>query len=1111
MNNTDKNENNHARYKRRAAIVFSIAGIALLVFIILMQFLLRKQAKSEQALDNERFFSTAVSNLKNNEKELDYLTEGYDESNMTALNNLVEAYSYNNYERLKEMPADEQSQLLLYSTYTMENCLWLLIVDRNADVLISSVAENNGQNVLVDGEIDLTKEQFHDLCDGKLEKLIVDTPYTSEEELEMFGEKLYLYCKPIPGTYEEDGSKYILLAFSSHIIEAAESRMKDVSAWLTSSTVGTNGAVFMVDASSDIIKYGSIKGVDTAGLKASETGFTPEVLKDGYLGRIKINGTLCYGSVKAYSSKLYGENTYIVAAIPERDLYGVNFSVMTWNMCLVIVFSILIMAYSSYMRSESLKNREKMHGLRLPGNLRFSRTLSGRILPVVLTCTLLVFLLSLYFISLMQLSDFFSESVAIEEEVTKNVEENNKLQDDFLSYYDQQYLSRAKMMSLIIELNGDRYFTSSPTKGMTLFDDSDGIGNRKVVKDEYNNRIYVVNSSSDLLRLCDNNNAEDVFLISDTGVTLATSSSYWEYSLSTDPKDSSYEFRDILSGKKDSVIQDAVKDESGRQSQYIGCALYYYTCLDEDGNTRYMRLTDYQKKKNNEEEGEGAGITRHRGVLQIRIDPEAAGLVMEGSKPEYVLANTQISSGGFLMGFEPDDETEDYTVFYSPFESMEGKTATELGIPKKAFLGNYSGFQKLNSEQYLQSFRPSDDYYISTAMPLRSLYKNCLGSAVFCAAFSLLVMFVISCYTIILPDMDANERYREAQDPLAIFGHWETTGRHRKKTPSQVFESIVTGSLIFLGCVFLAAVFFEAFRFGSNSAIVYIISGEWDRGIHIFSLSACFVIIILAAILIRIFSQVTCLIASAFGSRGLTIMRLLTGLLKLAAVAVVVLYCLYLLGIDATRLLASAGIMSVVLGLGAQSLVGDLLAGIFIIMEGSLHVGDYVLIDGVRGKVTEIGLRTTRYEDINQNIRIICNNEMKSFANMSMKYSVVLYNIPVPYDEDYERIRKILNREFLQLYEDNRFLKGIPVCQGIEEFSESSVDLRVRFVCDENDRFDVQRFMHDNIMRIFTDNDIHIPFNQLDVHMDRLLAADPGDSQMQNPFDPDIHLNNEQK
>ena len=85
-------------------------------------------------------------------------------------------------------------------------------------------------------------------------------------------------------------------------------------------------------------------------------------------------------------------------------------------------------------------------------------------------------------------------------------------------------------------------------------------------------------------------------------------------------------------------------------------------------------------------------------------------------------------------------------------------------------------------------------------------------------------------------------------------------------------------------------------------------------------------------------------------------------------------------------------------------------------------------------------------------------------------------------------IRNILNAEFLRLYEENRFLKSIPVCQGIEEFSESSVDLRVKFLCDESERYDVQRFIHDNIMRIFMENNISIPFNQLDVHYEPIIS-----------------------
>ena len=245
-----------------------------------------------------------------------------------------------------------------------------------------------------------------------------------------------------------------------------------------------------------------------------------------------------------------------------------------------------------------------------------------------------------------------------------------------------------------------------------------------------------------------------------------------------------------------------------------------------------------------------------------------------------------------------------------------------------------------------------------------------------------------------------------------------------------------------------------------------------------------------AAILLKMVGYVAGQIASAFGNSAVTMIRLIVSLLKVLVIAALVMYCLFLFGIDPTGLLASAGILSVVVGLGAQNLVGDLLAGIFIILEGTLHVGDYVMIDNVRGKVIEIGLRTTKYEDDNQNIRIICNNEIKSFANMSMKYSVVFYNIPVPYNEDYVRIRKLMNEEFLTIYEEKRFLKAIPTCLGIENFGSSSVDLRVRFMCEESERLMVQRFMHDEIMRILTDNGISIPFNQIDVHMETTLMPE---------------------
>ncbi|MBQ6967813.1 MAG: hypothetical protein IJP84_07915, partial [Lachnospiraceae bacterium] len=76
--------------------------------------------------------------------------------------------------------------------------------------------------------------------------------------------------------------------------------------------------------------------------------------------------------------------------------------------------------------------------------------------------------------------------------------------------------------------------------------------------------------------------------------------------------------------------------------------------------------------------------------------------------------------------------------------------------------------------------------------------------------------------------------------------------------------------------------------------------------------------------------------------------------------------------------------------------------------------------------------------------------------------------------------------------------KSIPSCQGIENFGESSVDLRVTFICEESKRFAVQRFMRDEIMRIFMENDITIPFNQLDIHFERELVPEDKTGEIQD-------------
>ena len=98
-------------------------------------------------------------------------------------------------------------------------------------------------------------------------------------------------------------------------------------------------------------------------------------------------------------------------------------------------------------------------------------------------------------------------------------------------------------------------------------------------------------------------------------------------------------------------------------------------------------------------------------------------------------------------------------------------------------------------------------------------------------------------------------------------------------------------------------------------------------------------------------------------------------------------YILSMFGANTATLLTSAGIISIAVGMGAQSMAADLLAGFFMMVEGSVHVGDYVSASGITGYVTDMGIRTTEITDENGNVVIINNSHVGNVLNMSRNHT----------------------------------------------------------------------------------------------------------------------------
>jgi small conductance mechanosensitive channel len=267
--------------------------------------------------------------------------------------------------------------------------------------------------------------------------------------------------------------------------------------------------------------------------------------------------------------------------------------------------------------------------------------------------------------------------------------------------------------------------------------------------------------------------------------------------------------------------------------------------------------------------------------------------------------------------------------------------------------------------------------------------------------------------------------------------------------------------------------------FQENSIIRYILHGGWDRGFNIFAFSSCAIVLLSLSLVVSVFHIPVRIISSLLGARGETIGHLMLSVIKYGGVIGGFFYCLYLCGIDSSKLLASAGILSLVIGFGAQTLIKDILAGIFIVFEGEFRVGDIVTIGTYRGTVMDIGLRTTKILGVDGNIKIFNNSEISGVLNMTQEASYSLTYVSIEYGQDIEYVEEVLRRELPHIPKDNPAIMEEPVLLGVVELADSGVKLLIQAKCNEKDIGGVRRYMNREILKIFYKYNINVPFNNI--------------------------------
>jgi len=190
-------------------------------------------------------------------------------------------------------------------------------------------------------------------------------------------------------------------------------------------------------------------------------------------------------------------------------------------------------------------------------------------------------------------------------------------------------------------------------------------------------------------------------------------------------------------------------------------------------------------------------------------------------------------------------------------------------------------------------------------------------------------------------------------------------------------------------------------------------------------------------------------------------------------------------GLDVGALLATAGVAGLAIGFGAQTLVKDVIGGVFLLFDDIIRVGNLVNVGGTVGTVEEIGVRLIKVRKFDGELVMIPAGEIRTFGNKSMDWARVVVPVGLSYGQDVDAVLPIME-EVAQTWADENaeiLLEESPNVQGLMDFGDSSVTARVVVQVKPGEQFAAERDLRMRLKRAFDERDVEIPFPQRSVHV----------------------------
>jgi small conductance mechanosensitive channel len=307
-----------------------------------------------------------------------------------------------------------------------------------------------------------------------------------------------------------------------------------------------------------------------------------------------------------------------------------------------------------------------------------------------------------------------------------------------------------------------------------------------------------------------------------------------------------------------------------------------------------------------------------------------------------------------------------------------------------------------------------------------------------------------------------------------------------QEKPKKEKEKLSTGTIIFrVACAVIAVVYFALLLFGHfflSKDNVFLSSLDPFSGVEnpnnlVRIISLCIMTLSISFVL-RFFIGKLVNNKNVTKKVGVALIELLGNLVKYVSYIVLLILVLSALGVNTTELVAGLGILGLILGLGVTSLIEDIVAGVFIIAERLFDVGDIIVLDGFRGTVVSIGIRSTKIADVGNDVLTVRNSSIGSLVNLTDRVSSAAITIPIAPEEPIERVEEVMKNAHVEtLAEKYPKMKYGPLALGVCGMTSRGVqNYLVVAGCKEEDKYEIERALFYEFKNICDKNNIKLGY-----------------------------------